>query len=135
MHTARVLKSLGVLSVALLLHATALAQHPAVKLLDASGNSIKNSLDSTHTVTIKNKNGALVTLKKGNPVSFERTCGQCHEETVDEIRMSHHSAVGIHDMGFMAAEDYGDSTGAKDFVTNSVLKMRYFRSKSHYGGW
>jgi hypothetical protein len=39
-------------------------------------------------------------------------------------------------MGWMDNhETRGDDTGTKDFVTNVVLKMRYFRTKSHYGGW
>ncbi|GAB6075818.1 hypothetical protein [Desulfurobacterium crinifex] len=111
------------------------AQHPAVKLLDLEGNPIVNTLNSTDNVTIDNNAGNETILLRGNPVSFEKTCAQCHEKIVEDVRMSHHGAVGLHDMGWMDGETKGDDTGTKDFVTNVVLKMRYFRSKSHYGGW
>jgi hypothetical protein len=111
-----------------------LAQHPAVKLLDTQGESVKSTL-GTETVEIKDVNGNVELLKKGNPVSFEKSCAQCHEEVVDDLRMAYHGAVGLHDMGWIDGETKGDDTGTKDFVTNQVLKMRYFRSKSHYGGW
>ena len=112
------------------------ADHEAIKLLDTEGNSVLSGLSSSETVEVKDKDGNVQRLKKGNPVSWEKTCGQCHEEIVEDIRMSHHGAVGIHDMGWMDNEEtHGDDTGTKDFVTNQVLKMRYFRTKSHYGGW
>ena len=112
------------------------AQHPAVKLIDVDGNPVYGQLNSQNTVVVQDKDGNPVTLQKGTPVSFEKSCGQCHEEIVYDARMSHHGAVGIHDMGWMDNEEtHGDDTGTKDFVTNVVLKMRYFRTKSHYGGW
>ncbi len=113
-----------------------LAQHPEVKLLDLEGNPVYKSLNATDNVTLITNNGTEEVLERGNPVSFEKSCGQCHESIVTDVRASHHGAVGLHDMGWMDnRETYGDDTGAKDFVTNVVLKMRYFRSKSHYGGW
>ncbi len=112
------------------------AQHPSVKLIDVEGNPVVEELDAQQTVVIQDRDGNPVTLQKGTPISFERSCGQCHEEIVEDVRMSHHGAVGLHDMGWLDnPETYGDDTGTKDFVTNMVLKMRYFRSKSHYGGW
>jgi hypothetical protein len=112
------------------------AQHPSVKLLDLDGNSVKSSLNATDTVTLVSNNGTEVTLERGNPVSFEKTCGQCHENIIEDVRASHHGAVGLHDMGWMDnRETFGDDTGSRDFVANVVLKMRYLRSKSHYGGW
>jgi len=132
-----------------LLTSQGLAQHPSVKLIDIYGNVEKNVIDkpddfrnrfdtttTPDTITVKDKDGNNVTLYKGTPISFEKSCGQCHESIITDIRASHHGAVGLHDMGWMDnRETYGDDTGAKDFVTNVVLKMRYFRSKSHYGGW
>jgi len=134
-----------------LLTSQGLAQHPPVKLIDIYGNSEKNvidhqsdysnSFDTTSTpltITVKDKNNNDVTLYKGTPISFEKSCStsNCHPNIVTDVRASHHGAVGLHDMGWMDnRETYGDDTGAKDFVTNDVLKMRYFRSKSHYGGW
>jgi len=112
------------------------AQHPAVKLIDVEGNLEVEQFDSSKTVTVQNKDGQEVQLVKGTPISFEKTCAQCHEEIITDIRASHHGAVGLHDMGWMDnPETRGDDTGTKDFVTNVVLKMRYFRTKSHYGGW
>ncbi|MEO2065247.1 MAG: hypothetical protein ABGX17_01950 [Desulfurobacteriaceae bacterium] len=119
-----------------ILTSQALAQHPAVKLIDVDGNSVSENLDTSKTVTVQSRSGSSVTLPRGTPVSFEKTCSQCHEGIVDDVRASHHGAVGLHDMGWMDNhETKGDDTGTKDFVTNAVLKMRYFRSKSHYGGW
>ncbi len=110
--------------------------HKPVELLDVNGNSVFENLSSTDNYTVLDKDGNPEVLKKGSPVSWEKTCGQCHEEIVEDVRMSHHGAVGIHDMGWMDDEEtHGDDTGTKDFVTNQVLKMRYFRTKSHYGGW
>ena len=112
------------------------ADHGSVELLDTEGNSVFRGLSSTETIEVKDKYGNVQHLKKGKPVSWEKTCGQCHEEIVEDVRMSHHGAVGIHDMGWMDNEEtHGDDTGTKDFVTNKVLKMRYSRTKSHYGGW
>jgi len=132
-----------------ILSSQGLAQHPSVKLIDVYGNSEKdvisnqtnyaNQFDTNstpNTITVKDKDGNDVTLYKGTPISFEKTCGQCHESIITDVRASHHGAVGLHDMGWMDnRKTYGDDTGSKDFVTNVVLKMRYFRSKSHYGGW
>jgi len=111
--------------------------HKPIPLYDIKGEDLFNVLNSSNsTIELRDKNGNPVILKKGEPVSFEKTCGQCHENIITDIRASHHGAVGLHDMGWMDnRETYGDDTGAKDFVTNVVLKMRYFRSKSHYGGW
>ena len=141
------------------LSAQGLAQHDPVRLIDIYGNKIKDVIDaskeaadsnSTETafseffdtnstplsITLKTVDGGNATLYKGTPVSFEKSCGRCHDSIINDIRASHHGAVGLHDMGWMDnRETYGDDTGAKDFVTNVVLKMRYFRSKSHYGGW
>ncbi|ADU97639.1 hypothetical protein [Thermovibrio ammonificans] len=115
------------------------AQHPAVKLIDVNGTTEKQILDqnlaNNETITVQGFDGN-VTLVKGTPISFEKSCAQCHENIITDIRASHHGAVGLHDMGWMDnMETHGDDTGAKDFVTNQVLKMRYFRTKSHYGGW
>ena len=141
------------------LSAQGLAQHPAIQLIDIYGNSIKDVVDASKTayeaneteteyselfdtnstplaLTVKTRDGDNETIYKGTPVSFEKTCVTCHEDVVMDVRASHHGAVGLHDMGWMDnRETYGDDTGTKDFVTNQVLKMRYFRSKSHYGGW
>ena len=125
------------------------AQHPSVKLIDLEGNPVLNEIerskaevgdncrdDNDLCVVVQDKQGNQVTLYRGTPVSFEKTCAQCHEEIITDIRASHHGAVGLHDMGWMDNhETRGDDTGTKDFVTNKVLKMRYFRTKSHYGGW
>jgi hypothetical protein len=113
----------------------AYSQHPAVKLIDVDGNPVVEKLDRSETLVVHDKNGRDVTLVRGTPISFEKSCSQCHEGIVEDVRASHHGAVGLHDMGWMDSEGKGDDTGAKDFVTNVVLKMRYFRTKSHYGGW
>jgi len=119
-----------------LMASQAAAQHPMVKLIDVEGKSELEQLDTNTTLTVQDANGNSVTLVRGTPISFEKTCAQCHEEIITDIRASHHGAVGLHDMGWMDnPETRGDDTGTKDFVTNVVLKMRYFRSKSHYGGW
>jgi len=142
-----------------LLSSQGLAQHPSVKLIDIYGNkegdvieASKQAFDANETqtefsnlfdtnstplsITVKTSNGTDERLYKGTPISFEKSCGQCHGEIITDVRASHHGAVGLHDMGWMDnRETYGDDTGAKDFVTNVVLKMRYFRNKSHYGGW
>ena len=115
----------------------AVAQHPSVKLIDVEGNNEKAVLDSSNqTLTVQRSDGSNETIVKGTPISFEKTCARCHGNIIEDIRASHHGAVGLHDMGWMDnMETHGDDTGAKDFVTNQVLKMRYFRTKSHYGGW
>jgi len=114
----------------------AAAQHPAVKLIDVEGNTEYEQLSETEKLTVQDRAGNEVELYKGTPISFEKSCGQCHENIINDIRASHHGAVGLHDMGWMDnPETRGDDTGTKDFVTNVVLKMRYFRTKSHYGGW
>ncbi|WP_456455990.1 hypothetical protein [Thermovibrio sp.] len=119
-----------------ILASQASAQHDPVKLIDVDGNSEYTVISSSNeTITVQDKDGNSVTLYKGTPISFEKTCGRCHENIITDIRASHHGAVGLHDMGWMDSETKGDDTGTKDFVTNVVLKMRYFRSKSHYGGW
>jgi len=114
----------------------AAAQHPAVPLVDVEGKKELEQLSDNETITVQDRDGNTVTLYKGTPISFEKSCAQCHEDIVNDVRASHHGAVGLHDMGWMDnPETRGDDTGAKDFVTNVVLKMRYFRTKSHYGGW
>jgi len=124
------------------------AQHDPVTLYDIYGNKEKDVLDNqadyqdlfdtnstSNTIEVLDNNNNTVTLYKGTPISFEKTCGKCHEDIVEDVRASHHGAVGIHDMGWMDSETKGDDTGTQDFVTNNVLRMRYFRTKSHYGGW
>ncbi|WP_457679301.1 hypothetical protein [Thermovibrio sp.] len=134
------------LLISALLPSTSLAQHPSVKLIDVDGNTELNEVeaskqaydsgDKTKGVEVQDSKGNTVVLYKGTPISFEKSCGQCHESIILDVRASHHGAVGLHDMGWMDnLKTHGDDTGAKDFVTNQVLKMRYFRSKSHYGGW
>ena len=123
--------------------------HPSVPLVDVYGNLEKDVLDNqalysgyfdtnSTNATIQVFNGTdNVTLYKGTPISFEKSCvsSECHSTILQDARESHHVAIGLHDMGWMDSETKGDDTGAKDFVANNVLKMRYFRSKSHYGGW
>jgi hypothetical protein len=122
--------------------------HDPISLYDIYGNKeidvIDNQTDysdlfdtnsTNSTIQVLDNNNNTVTLYKGTPISFEETCGKCHENIISDIRASHHGAVGLHDMGWMDGETKGDDTGAKDFVANKVLRMRYFRSKSHYGGW
>ncbi len=110
--------------------------HRSVELISVNGTSICENLKESENVTLVANDNSTVTLYKGDPVSWEKTCSGCHENIVEDVRMSHHGAVGLHDMGWLdSRETYGDDTGTKDFVTNKVLKMRYFRSKSHYGGW
>jgi len=119
-----------------LMASQAAAQHPAVKLMDVEGNPEVEQLNGAEKITVQARDGSEVELLKGTPISFEKTCAQCHEDIINDVRASHHGAVGLHDMGWMDnPETRGDDTGAKDFVTNIVLKMRYFRTKSHYGGW
>jgi len=109
--------------------------HDPVELRDIEGNPVAQGLKDEF-VEVQDREGNTVRLFKGEPVSFEKTCGKCHKDIITDIRASHHGAVGLHDMGWMDnPETRGDDTGTKDFVTNVVLKMRYFRTKSHYGGW
>lgn len=111
-------------------------EHKSINLKTIDGKDLYQILkDSNDTLEVKTNNETTETLYKGEPISFEKSCGSCHESIVEDVRMSHHGAVGLHDMGWMDGETKGDDTGTKDFVTNVVLKMRYFRSKSHYGGW
>ncbi len=119
---------------------SSIPEHDSVGLKTVDGNDLydvlKENESENKTLTVQTFNGTPEVLVKGEPVSFERSCGSCHEKIVEDVRMSHHGAVGLHDMGWLDnPETYGDDTGTKDFVTNKVLKMRYFRSKSHYGGW
>ena len=115
----------------LTLSAQAFAQHPSIILRDVNGNPIYDSLKSSDTLTLVKNDNSTETLEAGNPVSFEKSCatGKCHSGIIDEVRAGHPIAIGLHDYPI------SDDRGAKDFVTNKVLKMRYFRSKSHYGGW
>jgi hypothetical protein len=110
--------------------------HDSISLKTLNGTDLYEVLqNSNDTLEVKTNNGTSEEIYKGEPISFEKTCGSCHENIVEDVRMSHHGAVGLHDMGWMDSETKGDDTGTKDFVANKVLKMRYFRSKSHYGGW
>ncbi len=114
-------------------------EHKSISLETLNGTDLydvlEKNLSENKTLTVLNATEGNETLVKGEPISFEKTCGSCHENIVEDVRMSHHGAVGLHDMGWMDSETKGDDTGTKDFVANKVLKMRYFRSKSHYGGW
>jgi len=120
-----------------LIASQAAAEHGPVELKTVDGKLVTETFNENKTVEVTTDNGT-VTLVKGEPVSFEKTCSSCHqhEGIIEDIRASHHGAVGLHDMGWMDnPETRGDDTGTKDFVTNVVLRMRYFRTKSHYGGW
>jgi hypothetical protein len=109
----------------------ALAQHPSIILRDFDGNPIYDSFNSSDSITLVYSTGGFEVLYSGKPVSFEKSCatGKCHSGIIDEVRAGHHIAIGLHDYPI------SDDRGAKDFVANKVLRMRYFRSKSHYGGW
>ncbi len=126
----KLLLTLG-LSVLTSLTTQALAQHPSIILRDLDGNPIADNFNDTDTITLIDAANGTEILKAGKPISFEKSCatGECHSGIIDEVRAGHHIAIGLHDYPI------SDDRGAKDFVANKVLKMRYFRSKSHYGGW
>ncbi len=126
----KLLLTLG-FSVLTSLTSQALAQHPSIILRDLDGNPIVDNFNDADTITLINAANGTEVLKAGKPISFEKSCatGKCHSGIIDEVRAGHHIAIGLHDYPI------SDDRGAKDFVTNKVLKMRYFRSKSHYGGW
>ncbi|MBN2225857.1 MAG: formate dehydrogenase subunit gamma [candidate division Zixibacteria bacterium] len=87
---------------------SALAQHPAIYLLDSEGEFINPMQDEN----------------ADKPFSTKQTCGMCHD--YDEISMAFHFQVGWD----VISDDFGDSTGKPWNLSNGMMGKwcpMYFR--------
>ncbi|MEO2083005.1 MAG: hypothetical protein ABGX12_03140 [Desulfurobacteriaceae bacterium] len=122
---------LSITSLFLLGAVQAMAQdpHEAVPLRDIEGNPI--TLSENDTITI---NG--VTYKAGNPVSWEATCGHCHDAITGNVKQGVHSPGPIHTAYHIGR---GWEEMSDDFGTERVLKgkdwRKFIRSFGDDGAW
>lgn len=103
--------------------------HPAVQLLDRSGNPIINQLDGSDTITAANG----TVYKKGPAFSPKQTCGKCHD--YNSITKAYHFREGTGPK----AENVDDHWSAKN-SSGTLYKYLanaygHLESPGQFGAW
>lgn len=111
--------------------------HPAVQLLDRSGNPIINQLDSSDTITAANG----TVYKKGPAFSPKQTCGKCHD--YKSVSKAYHFMTGAWepdnspDGSSNLSDDLWVSKNRGKNRLQKYLTNAYghFESPGQYGAW
>ncbi len=105
--------------------------HPAVELKDINGISIRSTLDLNECVVVGGKKYCA-----GNPVSWEVTCGACHDEVTGDVSGGLKAPGAIHGAYHVGRgwEEMSDSFGA-DRVRQGKDWRKFIRSFGDDGAW
>lgn len=111
--------------------------HPAVQLLDRSGNPIINQLDGSDTITAANG----TVYKKGPAFSPKQTCGKCHD--YKSVSKAYHFMTGAWepdnspDGSSNLSDDLWVSKNRGKNRLQKYLTNAYghFESPGQYGAW
>jgi len=107
--------------------------HDPVTLKDINGNPISETLKNSDTVTIGN-----ATYVAGNPVSWEVTCGSCHnhQDITGDLSNGLHSPGPIHGTYHIGRgwDEMSDDFGYKRVKAGKDWR-KFLRSFGDDGAW
>ena len=112
----------------LVLPALALA-HPAVQLLDRSGQPVFAQLDDADTITTAS--GSV--YKKGPAYSPRQTCGKCHD--YDSITKAFHFREGAGPDGKGVSDHWSDENNDGTLYKYLANAYGHLLSPGQFGAW
>ncbi len=103
--------------------------HPAVQLLDRSGQPIINQLDDADTITAAN--GSV--YKKGPAYSPKMTCGKCHD--YQAVTRAYHFREGAGPNGEILNDQWSDLNNDGTLYKYLANAYGHLLSPGQYGAW
>lgn len=119
---------LCVIAAGLMFPALVLA-HPAVQLLDRSGNPIKDQLDTSDTITAANGSVYI----SGPAYSPKLTCGKCHD--YQAITRAYHFREGAGQNGENLNDNWSDMENDGTLYKYLANAYGHILSPGQYGAW